>query len=46
MSMPEEVTRLCLDAISDILFTTDTLAVEKSAEKGRPMRRSASSGTR
>jgi len=28
MSMPEEINRLCTDAISDLLFTTDTLAVE------------------
>lgn len=26
MSMPEEINRLCTDAISDLLFTTDTLA--------------------
>jgi len=28
MSMPEEINRLCTDAISDLLFTTDTFAAE------------------
>ena len=33
MSMPEEINRLCTDAISD-LFTTDTLAVENLRNEG------------
>jgi UDP-N-acetylglucosamine 2-epimerase (non-hydrolysing) len=28
MSMPEEINRLCTDAVSDLLFTTDLTAVE------------------
>jgi UDP-N-acetylglucosamine 2-epimerase (non-hydrolysing) len=34
MSMPEEINRLCTDAISDLLFTTDTLAVENLRSEG------------
>jgi UDP-N-acetylglucosamine 2-epimerase (non-hydrolysing) len=34
MSMPEEVNRLCTDAISDLLFTTDTIAVENLRNEG------------
>jgi UDP-N-acetylglucosamine 2-epimerase (non-hydrolysing) len=33
MSMPEEI-NLCSDAISDLLFTTDTLAVENLRNEG------------
>ena len=34
MSMPEEVNRLCTDAISDLLFTTDILAGENLRNEG------------
>jgi UDP-N-acetylglucosamine 2-epimerase (non-hydrolysing) len=34
MSMPEEINRICTDAISDLLFTTDTLAVENLRHEG------------
>jgi UDP-N-acetylglucosamine 2-epimerase (non-hydrolysing) len=34
MSMPEEINRLCTDAISDLLFTTDTIAVENLRQEG------------
>ncbi len=34
MSMPEEINRLCTDAISDLLFTTDTLANENLRNEG------------
>ena len=34
MSMPEEINRLCTDAISDLLFTTDALAVENLRNEG------------
>jgi UDP-N-acetylglucosamine 2-epimerase (non-hydrolysing) len=34
MSMPEEINRLCTDAISDLLFTTDTIAVENLRNEG------------
>jgi len=34
MSMPEEINRLCTDAISDLLFTTDTLAVDNLRNEG------------
>lgn len=34
MSMPEEINRLCTDAISDLLFTTDILAVENLRNEG------------
>jgi UDP-N-acetylglucosamine 2-epimerase (non-hydrolysing) len=33
-SMPEEINRLCTDAISDLLFTTDALAVENLRNEG------------
>ncbi|HET8550505.1 MAG TPA: UDP-N-acetylglucosamine 2-epimerase (non-hydrolyzing) [Bryobacteraceae bacterium] len=35
-SMPEEINRVCTDAISDILFTTDTLANENLRSEGVP----------
>ena len=34
MSMPEEINRLCTDAISDLLFTTDALAGENLQMEG------------
>jgi UDP-N-acetylglucosamine 2-epimerase (non-hydrolysing) len=34
MSMPEEINRLCTDAISDLLFTTDVLAGENLLREG------------
>ncbi len=34
MSMPEEINRLCTDAISDLLFTTDSLAGENLRNEG------------
>jgi UDP-N-acetylglucosamine 2-epimerase (non-hydrolysing) len=34
MSMPEEINRLCTDAISDLLFTTDLLAGENLRNEG------------
>ena len=34
MSMPEEINRLCTDAISDLLFTTDTMAGENLRNEG------------
>jgi UDP-N-acetylglucosamine 2-epimerase (non-hydrolysing) len=34
MSMPEEINRLCTDAISDLLFTTDIVAVENLRKGG------------
>ena len=34
MEMPEEINRLCVDAISDYLFTTDRLADENLAREG------------
>jgi UDP-N-acetylglucosamine 2-epimerase (non-hydrolysing) len=34
MSMPEEINRLCTDAISDLLFTTDTMADENLRKEG------------
>ena len=34
MSMPEEINRLCTDAISDLLFTTDAQAVENLRKEG------------
>lgn len=36
MSMPEEINRLCTDAISDALFTTDRFADENLAREGVP----------
>lgn len=34
MSMPEEINRLCTDAISDLLFTTDSIAVQNLQNEG------------
>ena len=34
MSMPEEINRLCTDAISDLLFTTDAQAAENLRHEG------------
>ena len=34
MSMPEEINRLCTDAISDLLFTTDTIAIDNLRKEG------------
>jgi UDP-N-acetylglucosamine 2-epimerase (non-hydrolysing) len=34
MSMPEEINRLCTDAISDLLFTTDKMASENLQSEG------------
>jgi UDP-N-acetylglucosamine 2-epimerase (non-hydrolysing) len=34
MSMPEEINRLCTDAISDLLFTTDRMAGENLRKEG------------
>src|ERR1051326_6504523 len=34
MSMPEEINRLCTDAISDLLFTTDAIAVDNLRNEG------------
>jgi len=34
MSMPEEINRLCTDAISDLLFTTDPIADENLRKEG------------
>jgi UDP-N-acetylglucosamine 2-epimerase (non-hydrolysing) len=34
MSMPEEINRLCTDVISDLLFTTDTMADENLRSEG------------
>ncbi len=36
MSMPEEINRICTDAISDLLFTTDRLADENLRREGVP----------
>jgi UDP-N-acetylglucosamine 2-epimerase (non-hydrolysing) len=36
MSMPEEINRLCTDAISDLLFTTDRIANENLRAEGVP----------
>ena len=35
-SMPEEINRLCTDAISDLLFTTDTIANDNLYREGIP----------
>jgi UDP-N-acetylglucosamine 2-epimerase (non-hydrolysing) len=35
-SMPEEINRLCTDAIADLLFTTDTIAGENLLREGHP----------
>ncbi len=34
MSMPEEINRLCTDAISDLLFTTDSIASDNLLNEG------------
>ncbi len=34
LSMPEEINRICTDAISDLLFTTDELADQNLAHEG------------
>jgi UDP-N-acetylglucosamine 2-epimerase (non-hydrolysing) len=36
MTMPEEINRLCTDAISDLLFTTDEMANENLRREGVP----------
>jgi len=36
MSMPEEINRLCTDAVSDLLFTTDEIAVNNLRKEGVP----------
>ena len=36
MSMPEEINRICTDAISDLLFTTDRMAGENLRAEGVP----------
>lgn len=38
-SMPEEINRLCVDAISDLLFTTDELAGQNLRREGVPEER-------
>ncbi len=38
-SMPEEINRICTDAISDLLFTTDELANENLRREGIPAER-------
>ena len=34
MSMPEEINRLCTDAVSDLLFTTDEFAGDNLRSEG------------
>jgi UDP-N-acetylglucosamine 2-epimerase len=34
MSMPEEINRLCTDAVADLLFTTDEIASENLRREG------------
>jgi UDP-N-acetylglucosamine 2-epimerase (non-hydrolysing) len=36
MSMPEEVNRICTDAVADLLFTTDVLANDNLRREGVP----------
>ncbi len=36
MTMPEEINRLCTDALADLLFTTDRLAGENLRREGLP----------
>jgi len=36
MSMPEEINRLCTDAVSDLLFTTDEIASQNLRKEGVP----------
>lgn len=37
MGMPEEINRLCTDAIADLLFTTDRIASENLRREGVPL---------
>ena len=39
ITMPEEINRLCTDAISDLLFTTDKMASENLQAEGVPSKR-------
>lgn len=39
MSMPEEINRLCTDAVSDLLFTTDEIANQNLRREGVPEER-------
>ena len=39
MRMPEEINRLCTDAISDLLFTTDDGATRNLQREGIPLER-------
>jgi UDP-N-acetylglucosamine 2-epimerase (non-hydrolysing) len=39
MAMPEEINRVCTDAISNLLFTTDSLADENLRNEGVPSER-------
>ncbi len=39
MTMPEEINRLCTDAIADLLFTTDTISAENLRCEGIPSSR-------
>jgi UDP-N-acetylglucosamine 2-epimerase (non-hydrolysing) len=39
MTMPEEINRLCTDALADLLFTTDRLADENLRNEGIPAKR-------
>jgi UDP-N-acetylglucosamine 2-epimerase (non-hydrolysing) len=39
MTMPEEINRICTDAIADLLFTTDRLADENLLTEGVPAER-------
>jgi UDP-N-acetylglucosamine 2-epimerase (non-hydrolysing) len=39
MTMPEEINRLCTDAVSDLLFTTDEIANENLRREGVPEER-------
>lgn len=39
LSMPEEINRICTDAIADLLFTTDRIASENLLREGLPAER-------
>lgn len=39
MTMPEEINRICTDAIADLLFTTDRMADENLLQEGIPVER-------